>query len=63
MFDRPSDFDLFAVARLCQKLSIDYLVVKDTDPAWSTTVGWPSNGSPVFRNSFVRIYGCAHQPN
>ena len=63
MFDRPNDFDLSAVARLCRKLSIDYLVLKDTDPAWSTTAGWPSHASPVFSNSFVRIYGCADQHN
>ncbi len=45
--------NLTTLERACQSFSINFYIIKDTDPAWNT---WTEK--PVFANPFVRIYAC-----
>jgi len=51
---RPADID-----GVCRSLSIDALVVKDTDRAWAQKDSWVWNKQPVFANDHARAYLCA----
>jgi hypothetical protein len=44
---------------VCRSLSIDALVVKDTDLAWAQKDSWVWNKQPVFANDHARAYLCA----
>ena len=49
----PADID-----GVCRSLSIDALVVKDTDQAWAQKNSWVWNKQPVFANDHARAYLC-----
>ena len=46
------------VASACRDLSIDVLVVKDTDPVWPDKTSWVWKTQPLFENSFARAFAC-----
>ena len=54
------------VNRLCDRYTIDALLVKDTDPAWNDRQSWVWQHQPAFGNDYVRVFACgdlASDPN
>jgi hypothetical protein len=46
------------VQNICSQQKIDVLVAKDLDPVWADKQSWLWKTSPVFSNSFSRIFDC-----
>lgn len=62
LFTMPELFDAARVREMCRRFSIDILVVKDTDRAWTARSGWPSELRPMGANRFARVYTCSPEP-
>jgi low affinity Fe/Cu permease len=45
-------------AEVCRALPIDLLAASDTDPAWKDRSSWVWTRTPVFANSYVRLFRC-----
>jgi hypothetical protein len=43
---------------VCAALPIDLIAASDTDPAWKDRHSWVWAQSPVFANSYVRLFRC-----
>jgi len=46
------------LASVCGSLPIDFLVAKDTDPAWTDRQGWVWTSQPLYANSYYRVFRC-----
>jgi hypothetical protein len=53
-----SEAGLETFHQVCNKLPIDILVAKDTDPVWRNPHGWVWESQPVFANDYVRLFKC-----
>lgn len=42
----------------CKKYSIDFLVIKDTDPLWNDLQFLKKDRSPLYENTYYAIYSC-----
>jgi len=47
-----------ALDSACAALPMDFVVFKDTDDAWRSPGNWLWHRTPLFANSFVRIFQC-----
>jgi len=47
-----------ALESACRTLPIDFVVAKDTDPAWRDRASWVWTAPPIFHNDFVRLFAC-----
>jgi hypothetical protein len=47
-----------SVQAACEALSIDVLVVKDTDPAWRDRRSWVWRETPLLSNPYSRAFSC-----
>ena len=53
--DNPTKAD---VARICNALKINVLMVNAQDPIWSLPGSWIWQATPSLQNDFVRVYRC-----
>lgn len=58
LFEKPEAIAADQVDAICKDLSIDVLVVKDTDPAWADKNSWVWSRSPVIANRYARAFLC-----
>jgi hypothetical protein len=58
IFEKPDGLTLANVRATCRKLSIDVLVVKDTDPAWRDKGSWVWQEPPFVSNAYARVFSC-----
>jgi hypothetical protein len=42
----------------CESLAIDVVVAKETDKVWDNRMSWVWTRTPMFSNSFVRLFPC-----
>ena len=54
-------FAAHAADSACDSLPMDFVVVKDTDPAWITPDSWIWKRTPEYANSFVRVFRCPNK--
>jgi hypothetical protein len=57
LFDDTTDSD--AVDNACHNLSIDILVVQDSDKVWQNRASWVWTRSPLVANTFARAFACS----
>ena len=58
LFEKPAALDPHAVDAACKDLSIDALVVKDSDKVWANKSSWVWNKQPVLANDYARAFLC-----
>jgi hypothetical protein len=58
LFDKPRAVDAGRVDGVCKDLSIDALVVKDTDKVWADKNSWVWNKQPDLANDYARVFLC-----
>jgi hypothetical protein len=58
LFQNPKDFDSAGIDKACRQLSIDVLVVKDTDKVWQDRESWVWHRTPMVANSYGRAFDC-----
>ncbi|HEY2016591.1 MAG TPA: hypothetical protein VGH38_23975 [Bryobacteraceae bacterium] len=58
MFDRSKLFDPTRIEESCGRLSIDVLVVKDTDSVWRDPESWVWKRQPFAANPYGRAFYC-----
>lgn len=63
LFLRPAHLSFAQVQGVCRQLSINALVVKDTDSVWADTRSWVWEMKPVIENRYSRAFLCASAPN
>jgi hypothetical protein len=58
LFEKPLVFDKAHVDQTCNELSIDALIVKDTDPAWADKNSWVWKAKPAIANEYGKAFLC-----
>ncbi len=58
LFEDPKAFDETQIDELCRRLSIDVLVVKDTDKVWKDRQSWAWKRTPILRNGYGSAFLC-----
>jgi len=58
LFDKPRAVDAGRVDGVCKDLSIDALVVKDTDKVWADKSSWVWKKQPDLANDYARVFLC-----
>jgi hypothetical protein len=58
LFSASAHLQVAQVEESCRKLSIDALVVKDTDRVWGDKDAWVWKAQPVLANSYARAFLC-----
>jgi len=58
LFEKPQGIDAAYVGRACKSLSIDALIVKDTDPIWHDKTSWVWQAQPLLENGYGRAFLC-----
>jgi hypothetical protein len=58
LFQNPKAFDAAGIDKACRQLSIDVLVVKDTDKVWKDRESWVWHRTPMVANSYGRAFDC-----
>ena len=58
LFEKPEAVAADQVDTACQDLSIDALIVKDTDPVWDEKKSWVWRKKPVLANRYARAFVC-----
>jgi hypothetical protein len=59
LFTNPASLDSTRVDEICGRLSIDMLVVKDTDPVWRDRQSWVWKRKPILENDYARAFACS----
>jgi hypothetical protein len=49
--------------KLCRQYSIDVLIIKDTDPIWSSLPTLKTQRLPLYENSYYAIFACGDYAN
>ena len=62
LFEKPGAVAADQVDAACQDLSIDALIVKDTDPVWADKNSWVWNRPPLIANRYARAFLCGRRP-
>ncbi|HYM06644.1 MAG TPA: hypothetical protein VEU11_08805 [Terriglobales bacterium] len=60
LFEKPEAISTDRVDAVCRNLSIDALVVKDTDKIWADRNSWVWKKQPAFANDYARAFLCGH---
>ncbi|HYM06643.1 MAG TPA: hypothetical protein VEU11_08800 [Terriglobales bacterium] len=63
LFEKPEAIDQNRVDPLCRLLSIDAVVVKDSDKAWSDKNSWVWKKQPILANNNARVFLCGGRLN
>lgn len=58
LFQEPGAIDAEEVETVCRRLSIDALIVKDTDNVWADKGGWVWTKEPYMANDYARAFLC-----
>ncbi len=58
LFMRSDGVSIDRMSALCERFSIDALVVQSTDPIWNSERGWSVEREPVFDSEFVKVFEC-----
>jgi len=58
LFQNPGAFDSAGIDKACRQLSIDVLVVKDTDKVWQDRQSWVWHRTPMVANNYGRAFDC-----
>ena len=58
VFEKPGALGVDRIDAVCKTLSIDALVVKDTDKVWADKNGWVWKTQPVIANDYARAFLC-----
>jgi hypothetical protein len=58
LFEKPGAVDPGRVDGICHDLSIDALVVKDTDKVWTDKSSWVWKKQPDLANDYARVFLC-----
>jgi hypothetical protein len=58
LFQQPGAIQENEVDSICQRLSIDALIVKDTDTVWADKGSWVWKKSPYIANDYARGFLC-----
>ena len=58
LFAQSGNLDSAQVDEVCRKLSIDALVVKDTDSVWKDKASWVWKKEPLIGNAYSRAFLC-----
>jgi hypothetical protein len=58
LFEKPGVIGAEEIDAMCGELSIDALVVKDTDRVWADKNSWVWKKQPVIANDYVRAFLC-----
>ena len=61
LFEKPGAVEPGRVDPICNELSIDALVVKDTDKVWTDKNSWVWKKQPVLANGYARAFLCGRQ--
>jgi len=61
LFDRTRPVDWIGVESACRDLSIDALIVKNTDDIWFDRDSWVWQQQPVLENRYARAFVCRHE--
>ena len=58
LFEKPGAVPVERVAAVCKTLSINALIVKDTDPVWADRGSWVWEKRPLVANEYARAFVC-----
>jgi hypothetical protein len=58
VFDNPKAFDATQIDEVCGRLSINDLIVKDTDMVWQDRKSWVWKRTPMLENNYAKIFAC-----
>jgi hypothetical protein len=58
LFEKPGAVEANRVDGICRDLSIDALVVKDTDKVWADRNSWVWRKKPHLANDYARVFLC-----
>ena len=58
LFSSSADLSYAQVEGVCRQLSIDAVVVKDTDPVWSDRNSWVWTAEPAVGDAYARAFLC-----
>jgi len=58
LFQDPKAIDPAGIDKACRQLSIDVLVVKDTDEVWKDRQSWVWHRTPMLANDYARAFDC-----
>jgi hypothetical protein len=61
IFTEPKALSFASVQVACRALSIDVLVVKDTDPVWRDKSSWVWSEPALLSNRYSRVFSCLPQ--
>jgi len=50
--------DSQSIADICRIIPADLMVAKDTDPVWASHGSWVWTETPIFANSYIRLFRC-----
>jgi len=59
LFGNEARIDFTRVDEICGRLSINVLVVKDTDPVWRDRESWVWQREPMLENDYARAFECS----
>ena len=59
LFENPKAFDAARIDEVCDQLSINVLIVKDTDKVWQDRRSWVWKRTPVLQNDYARAFFCS----
>jgi len=62
LFDNPKAFHPSEIDDACRQLSINVLVVKDTDKVWHDPESWVWHRTPMVANNYARAFDCGSAP-
>lgn len=57
-----SESTVQTITPICRRLGIEYLVMQEGDPAWSSPRSYASQLKPLYSTPLVRIFPCGKQP-
>jgi hypothetical protein len=63
LFEKPDAVDMGRLDAICKSLSMDALIVKDTDPVWADKNSWVWKNQPIVSNAYARAFLCGCDPN
>jgi len=58
LFEKTKAYDSTQIEGICGQLSIDFLIVKDTDKVWQDRESWVWKKNPIVANNYGRAFAC-----
>ena len=60
IFNSPNNSDWKSLDQLCDKFSIDVIIVNDNDPLWSSLSVLKVERPPVYKNEYYALFACGN---